>query len=294
MGRRKYEVNDETAYRWSERYRRGDSFRKIALDEKVERRLVARVVRNLDRQKHLEEGAATRREIRAGFLKKHLQDLQMAAKSLLEITAPPSLQGSMCVNYSEPDSELVQRMRIELYLQTMADTADTAEVGLIFTRDEASQAEQRLRLQLRLHMAERETKAIIADLKEHLPQLPGLLKQWHQVATEYAETWRTLAKQAHDMGTVRELFESGLRAGLESMSKFKEEENLPPLPRKLETASNVGQWLFQNYATRECLELFPERLENLEAIYAQLEEMLSPFELRKTLLGRQCKHCPLP
>ncbi|GAI21880.1 unnamed protein product, partial [marine sediment metagenome] len=53
MGRRKYEASDETAYRWCERYRRGDSFRKIALNEGVDRRLVARVVRDFNRLNHL-------------------------------------------------------------------------------------------------------------------------------------------------------------------------------------------------------------------------------------------------
>ena len=96
MGKRRYEVSDETAYRWCERHRRGDSFRKIGLDEGYERRFVARVVRQYDRQQHLQEGAVTLRDVRAEFLREHLSALERAAKHILELTVPPSIWGQLC------------------------------------------------------------------------------------------------------------------------------------------------------------------------------------------------------
>jgi CRISPR/Cas system-associated exonuclease Cas4 (RecB family) len=104
----------------------------------------------------------------------------------------------------------------------------------------------------------------------------------------------SLVEQARDMGIAEALLESGLAKGLDLIIRYQEEESLPRAPAKFETASDVGLWLFQNPGTRESLELFHPYREQLETAYAELEDMLSPWELRKALLARQCKYCPLP
>lgn len=96
------------------------------------------------------------------------------------------------------------------------------------------------------------------------------------------------------MGIMADLFESGLRAGLDFLSRSEKEESLPRGTQNLETAADVGLWLFRSPETRECLESLRQDLKELEAKYVQLEDMVNPFELRKALLERRCKHCPLP
>lgn len=284
MGRRKYEVNDETAYRWCERYRRGDSFRKIALDEKVERRHVARVVRDFNRLNHLGEGIAARRQTRANFLQEHLEDLKMVATILLELTATPSVKGQLgsCGSNIEPD--LVDAVA-EGISWRIKPTTDRSMAEVAFW----GRWEQHIK-----SMVKRLAKDLISDLEEHLPGLSKKVKVWGQAAVGYKATWEELSRQAESKGITPELFESGLREGLASMPSFQKEDNLPPVPVNPESAAEMALWLFKNPETRELLEPFDNNLKALERAYGELLNMLNPFQLRKALLERECKDCPLP
>jgi hypothetical protein len=117
--------------------------------------------------------------------------------------------------------------------------------------------------------ARREAKAIIEALKQHLPDLWKQIERWEQVALRYDTTLMKLVVQARDMGIAEALLESGLAKGLDFISRSQEEDSLPRAPTKLETASDVGLWLFQNPRTRESLEVFHQYREELEAGYAE-------------------------
>ena len=303
MGKRRYEVSDKTAYRWCERHRRGDSFRKIGLDEGYDRRFVARVVRQYDRQLHLQEGDATLRDVRAGFLREHLRALEEAAEHILELTAGPSVWGQLCLSSGNIESVLIEVTEREhtptrcIRKDIASSTIRVPTVSGTITEYPVNQlAPFVLQFAERLdkRKARREAKAIIEALKQHLPDLWKQVEEWQQVALGYETTWRKLVEQARDMGIAEDLLESGLEKGLDFISRSQEEDSLPRAPTKFETASDVGLWLFQNPRTRESLELFHKYREQWEAAYAELEDMLSPFELRKALLARQCKYCPLP
>lgn len=323
MGKRRYEVSDETAYRWCERHRRGDSFRKIGFDDGYERRFVARIVRQYNRQQHLQEGAATLRDVRAGFLQEHLRALEKAAEHILELTVPPSIWGPLYFYLSDKG-----RAEVEVWQKAV----QAAHPGLGNTEsllvDSIERDYTRLttvsnaRISLRVHTASgagtdyplgdvvpvvlplaerldirrarRQAKAIIEALRQHLPELWQHMNRWEQATLKYETTLTKLVGQARDRGIAEALLESGLTKGLDFISRPQEEESLPRPPTKFETASEVGLWLFQNPRTRESLELLHQYRKELETAYAELEDMLSPWELRKALLARQCKYCPLP
>jgi len=78
------------------------------------------------------------------------------------------------------------------------------------------------------------------------------------------------------------------------MSKFLRNDNPPPVPKNLESATDVALWLFKNGTARGLLKPFRDSLEDLERRYVQLEDMLNPFAIRKALLERKCKDCPVP
>ena len=302
MGKRRYEVSDETAYRWCERHRRGDSFRKIGLDEGYDRRFVARIVRQYDRQLHLQEGDATLRDVRVGFLREHLRALERTAEHILEVTAAPSLWEQLCLSLGNIESALLEITEREWtpahYIRHNAPSVvrvRTASGAVTeYPTDQLAPILLQVMERLDKRRGRREAKAIIEALKQHLPDLWKHVERLEQVALKYETTWRKLGGQARDMGIAEGLLESGLAEGLDFISRSQEEDNLPPAPTKFETAADVGLWLFQNPATREPLELFRQCREEWEAAYAQLEDILSPWELRKALLARQCKYCPLP
>ncbi len=302
MGKRRYEVSDATAYRWCERHRRGNSFRKIGLDEGYDRRFVARIVRQYDRQLHLQESDATLRDVRVGFLREHLSALERAAEHILEVTAAPSLWGQLCLSLGSIESALLEiterEWTPEHYIRHNAPSVVKVRTAsgdvMEYPADQLAPILLQVMERLDKRRGRREAKAIIEALKQHLPDLWKHVERLEQVALKYETTWRTLGGQARDMGIAEGLLESGLAEGLDFISRSQEEDNLPPGPTKFETAADVGLWLFQNPATRDPLELFRQCQEEWEAAYAQLEDILSPWELRKALLARQCKYCPLP
>ncbi len=278
MARRRYEVNDEIAYRWSERHRRGDSFKKIANDGGgYDRRFVARVVRRFKGQQQLAEGAVTLRDVRAEFMREHLKTLEIAGGFLLELTVAPSIVDRYCTYPPDIEEELRRMIKDKMpsqrppFLSLAPLNPDQYE-----------------------HAREKEAKIIVSDLQEHLPNQWKQVEQWQETAKRYQENLRQLVKQAEGKGIELPLFEAGLREYLDSLAKFLHEDNLPSIPKKLESATDVALWLFKNGTARELLKPFRDSLEDLERRYAQLEDTLTPFAIRKALLERKCKDCPLP
>lgn len=274
---RKYEVNDEMACRWVERHRRGDSFRKIGLDEGVERRVVARVVKDFKAEQYINERAATLRDVRAEFIREHLKTLQIAGGFLLELTVAPSILRNYCAYPSD----------IALKLRQMIEDKMPSQRPPFLSATPLNPNQYK-------HAREKEAKIIVSDLQEHLPEQWEQVEQWQNMARRYTENLEQLKKQAEDKDIELPLFEAGLRECLDSMAKFLREDNLPPIPKNLESAADIALWLFKNATTRELLKPFHDNLQALENEYAKLEDMLNPFELRKALLERECRHCPLP
>lgn len=274
---RKYEVNDEMASRWVERHRRGDSFRKIGLDEGVERRVVARVVKDFKAEQYVNERAATLRDVRAEFIREHLKTLQIAGGFLLELTVALSIVRNYCSYPSD----------IALKLHQMIEDKMPSQRPPFLSAAPLNPNQYK-------HAREKEAKIIVSDLQEHLPEQWEQVEQWQNMSRRYTENLEQLKKQAEDKGIELPLFEAGLRECLDSMAKFLREDNLPPIPKNLESAADVALWLFKNATTRELLKPFHDNLQALENEYAKLEDMLNPFELRKALLERECRHCPLP
>lgn len=283
MSKRTYKISDETAFRWSRRKRRGDSYRQIATDEGYDRRFVAKVVKEFDSQHQLQEGAATLREVRVATMRQHLQILEEAALELLELTASPLMLWPLGVPppnvpmpISKPNIESDLLRRISTRLSLLAEERPWSSGWF------------------REHMAEREAKVVVEDLKEHLPHLWEQVQKWELIATEKQEICKELTKHLKNKGIPLRLFESGLEEGLRFLSRSQKEESLPRLPDKLETPQDVGLWLFRSATTRESLEALRHSLDELSGIYSRLEDMLIPSKLRQTLLERRCSHCPVP
>ena len=282
MSKRTYKVSDDIAFRWSRRKRRGDSYRKIALDEGYDRRFVAKVVNEFDRQHQLQEGVTTLREARVAFLRQHLQMLEEAALELLELAARPVMLWPLCLPppnvpmpVSKPNMKLDLPQRISSRLSLLTEAPPRSSGWF------------------RQHIADREARVIVEDLKEHLPSLWERVKMWELIALRKQENCKKLVKYLKNKRISENLFESGLKEGLR-LCRSQEIEDLPPLPDKLETPQDVGLWLFRSDSTRESLEILRRSLDELSDVYSGLEDMLIPSKLRQTLLERKCSHCLLP
>lgn len=287
MGRRQYEVKDEIARRWCERHRQGDSFTKIAADEGVERRLVARIVRQFNKQEYLEEGTALRREIRSELFREHLQKMEKAAWWLLEFTGYLSLRGccvippNEAISFERPNTESALANKIKTMLVQSRKEKITSSVDYI--DDE-----------LRNRVFQREAKAVVEDLKTHLPDLWEKVNIWEEEAAKYLKRWKILDEHARSKGIPSHLFATGIREAQHLLVVTDEEESFPPGRDTFQTPQDVGLWLFRNPAIREALMKIGDSHNRLKVAFTQLEGVLIPSEVRYSLLERECVHCPVP
>lgn len=286
MARKIFTVTDEVARRWCERYRLGDSFTKIAVDEGYERRLVARVVRQFNRLAYLDEGIALQREIRSELFREHLEKLEKAAWELLRFTAVLSMEEN-CVPPRNMDSSLAS-------LNVESATADGMKAQLATVTMKRPASTDSIEPMLRSRIFQREAKTIVEDLKTHLPDMWGKVNIWEERSGKYLERWRELNKRAESARIPLHLFEQGVQEGLHFLSKSQNEEEFPPYRDNPQTPQEVGLWFFRNPKTRPLLEECRNSHTAFKAVFAQLESMLIPSEIRYALLERKCAHCPMP
>ena len=208
--------------------------------------------------------------------------LEEAAWDLLELSGRLSLW-KLCVypenvpvSFSEPniESDLVNKVTTRLYIESTK--ARPESLGVTY------------------HLLEREAKAMVEDLKTHLPDVWKQVKGWEEKAAKYTENWKELRKHAENKGISLSLFESGVQEGLHFLLMSQEQEDLPKVPVKLKTPKDVGLWLFRSATIRESLEACRDNHDDLKGAYERLEDMLIPSQLRQALLKEKCDHCPLP
>jgi len=147
---------------------------------------------------------------------------------------------------------------------------------------------------LRNRVFQREAKAIVDDLKTHLPDLWWKVDVWEEEAAKYLKRWKMLDKHARTKGILPHLFAPGIQEAQHLLTVPDEEESSPPDQDTFQTPQDVGLWFFRNPALRETLVEIGDSHNKLKVSFTQLEDMLIPSEVRHSLLKRRCAHCPLP
>lgn len=280
-----YEISDEKRVLMMERYRRGDSFSQIGRDMHIDRRVVARIVRE-DGEKQSGR-AAIRRDELARLFHEHREAMEKVAKVLLELTASPSLRDSLSPGDPDIDSALASRLPAEFALKYALPPETPG--------GEAVDTELKQRVELRL--GQRRGKAAFEGLKEHIPALEAAIRNWRQAAIDYQEGWDQLKAPAASYGVPPDVAECGLKLALQRIPTFTQEDVLPrfrepgPAPEAPERFARL--WL-QNTSHRRLLQGFSQRLEQLNAAYDKIEEILGPPRLDNALVAGHCQYCPIP
>ena len=293
MGRTPEKVDKGTAREWYERYRNGESFKDIGADYQRDRRFVSRIVKDYEKEVKTEEttGERAMSDVRTAYLQDHLQTLESCAKYILELTIAPSVIECLLVDYSggsdlDVGSKLVgwiEWKRTPPSYQGLLPHVAAAYIQLPSPSVMAIEA----------RMARREGQQIVAALKEHLPELWEQVESWTDVATQYEKAWKELEYQARGKDIERELFQAGLSKALELVLGDGQAESMGPPAKEIKTDLDIALWLYRTPKTRELLEQFQHHKDTLESAYADLEDMISSVRLRKDLLARQCKYCPV-
>jgi DNA-binding MarR family transcriptional regulator len=285
---RRYQVDDITAALMAERHASGDSFSKIARDFKIERRAVARIVRQFEQRKF---GVATiRRDSLAQLFVEHVDDMKRVARVVLELTAPPSIRGTFTI-ITDIERQVVERLTTEL-----SPTQTRFLKPPPFSNPE-EEADVELHRRVLLRLGLRRAKVSLESLKTHVPVLKEKIDRWQNTAAAYQKSWYEVERQAVRAGVAADLVDSFIRKVLDVKRDWATQESLPAVLRRLNIDTQTAQLLkgfLENPASREAFETFYELLNRLESIYDELEEIASFPRLDKALLSTHCQYCPVP
>jgi len=292
---RKIEISLEQAQRWVELHRQGWSYSKIGRKEGVPRRVVSRVIRQLEEAQRLEETAGARRDVAAGYLREHFQTLEVGGRFLLQLIAPPPVRGTLAPEFPEVEGALLARLKDWIrgkmgYGIRLPDSEKSiAEVG---------QPEHQRQLDARA--AEQQSRAILEGLKEHLLGLWPLVKRLTSTANEYRMDWERLQDDCVTVGLSPSAADAAIETAVKLMGKQAQPktapERAPSNARDEEQTEilNTAQRLLQRKPAVQDLHDLASKLGEWQKLFEQLEEMLGPHQLRRTLVTTRCQFCPVP
>lgn len=284
------QISEEKKALIIERRNRGESFSKIGRDLGIDRRVVAKFSR--EDEKRRKEQAVIRPGVLTELFHEHREAMETVATALLQLTASPLLRGSLLPG--EPD------IKQALYplnpkLPALARFLKTWPLP-VMGKGEAKEADLELWRAVEQRLARSRLNAAFEGLLEHISGLWEQIAKWKEIAGSYKEAWEQLEKQAISNGVPPDLVEASVKRAIEELATFAEEERILR-PKRTKPAAGVDRFadiLLLRPDSRRLLQVFSQKLDELNAAYEGLEEMLSPPGLDHALVAGYCKHCPVP
>lgn len=286
MAPRKYEVSDQVAWRWVERRRRGESFSRIAQDEEVDRRIVAKIVRRFERREALREAVGARRDVAADFLREHFEEMTLVATTVLGLLAPPSVTEEFApAPYEDIEASILARLEVVMYLEIKQHSLATYDTERPISRN------------LKQRAAALRSRAMLEGLKEHLPNLWPAVERTNSTLGLYRSLWNGAEEELLGSGfppeTARLAMEKTIEA-VRGQSQTRPGEEVArgpagpgvPLDRDVQQAIEVvGKGKFFDLS---------QLLDGMDKEFRELERILSPPLLQKALVASRCRYCPVP
>ena len=279
------EVSEEKRALIIERHKREDGFSKIGRDLGIDRRIVARIVRE-DEERQSGQVAVRRTEL-ARVFHEHQDAMREVGRTILELAASPLLRGNLLPMETEIEPALIHRPEDEsrqLYARLPG-------------MSEAEESQIQLKEAVERRLTSRRRKAAIQGLKEHIPALEVGIRKWEEAAAEYKEAWDQLRQRAISEGIPSEQIELSVRRALQQIPETDREDWLPSFREPVATNDKIEEFtrvLLQKPANRRLLKMFSQRLKELDAAYEKLEETLGTPQLDNALVRGHCQYCPVP
>ncbi|MBM3119600.1 MAG: hypothetical protein FJ006_08670 [Chloroflexi bacterium] len=296
--RKRIEVPLDKVKKCIELHSDGWNFTKIGKEVGLDRRIVAKIVRSRQEAERLEQVAAARRDIAASYFRKHIEDIEVARRYLLEIIAPPSMRiGIHCLttNVAEELLSLLNKLfvarRRHNFFSVYRD---------FMIEDEIAMTEPHQRI-LYTRTGEREAKETLEGLKEHLPPLWPKVKAWEQAAERYnarlGNEFEELKELAGKLGIESSVKVSAIGAALKLILDEgypSEEEEFSPAEYRSNLVVGMGDRLRRIPLLQRCLNILVSSWCELEQTFEEIENMISPSQLHKALITSHCQFCPVP
>lgn len=298
MSPRHKRVPEEKVREWRRLHRDGWDYTAIARENGVDRRLVAKRIREYEQREMMRLDDSARRELAVKKLEEHFQDLELAARYLWRLSVSPTRTGSLRP-YQDDGSlrlpHLLPALKLELRQLFLIrwgygfHLLPDGKSPVWRPQDPAPEPDE--------SMARREAENLIAGLNEHFPKISSLIDEWIQAAQHYRETWLKLENLVVGQG-----FSSvEVPKAIEKLLLLVNEEKLADDLNEWQTKSDSEDggldesfwFMYRSGEVRHRIAELAEYLRRLESVSTKLEEILSPGQIRNELLKTRCKYCSL-
>ncbi len=264
----------------------------------VDRRKVAKIISDDQKEIRLREIGSARRDVAAEFLKEHINDIESASFYLLGITLPDYWVRDLDDLPVNIEEKLITYLRSDSFkpgeLKTMG-LPKGAFTGIPKTDP------FRIAQMVNTILADKYAKELVTSLKEHLPALWSVVKLWEKYAMEYnlksKEVLPQLREYAVELKMNQKSVNAGIAAAISLVSHENPDNDEEPLPQNTsstDTPEGVVQNLIQNKQTGQQLKTLRPYLLELNDTYEKIAAMLSRSKLNKDLIEGHCRYCPVP
>lgn len=296
MSPKRMRVPEEQVERWCKLYRDGWDYKAIAREYGVDRRLVAKRIRDYHQRESVSLDEIARRELAVKALEEHFEDLELAARYLWRLGVSPTRTGSLRpyhADYSPRFPDLLSALSQELRTVFLARWGygfrllPDGKAPLWKPHEPAPEPEESI--------ARREAENLITGLKEHFPKLSALTDEWGQTAQHYRETWFRLENLVVGQGFSSVEVPKAIEKLLRLAKLGKLADDLSEAQTKQDSGNDgldkpVG-FMYRSGEVRDKIDALTDSLRRLDSVSNQLEQILSPGQIRNGLLKSRCTYC---
>jgi hypothetical protein len=268
-------------------------FSAIGKEDRVDRRTVAKRVREYERRDMMNLDEIARRDLAVKRLNEHFEDLELAALSLCGRTVSPTRTGSLRPyedDHSPRFRDLFAALRHELKQVFLTRWG----YGFRVPRDNRPWELQDPAPEPYDSMACKEADNLVTGLREHFPQVSPLLDDWNRIARSYREKWLRLENEMVGQGYAEpqatQALEDILRAATENRMDSFGGEVVQKRPKGGKPV-DAYQYLYQLESARERVDEMAGYLRDLESTSTHVEEIIGPGQIRNGLLRTRCRYC---
>ncbi len=266
------------------------SFSAIGRELKIDRRIIAEVVKEREQAQRWQELAGARRDVAAKYLDIHVGDLENLSRDLLELTIPPYLKSK---NTSvETNIEEVLARKTEEHLR-----GRVPRILVMGHTVEQDYPEETLIVDARLFR--REARELIAAHQEHFPSVWKTVTDWQNLGVKHNAALKQFTEE----------FERGCdnaKIPLDLRKPAEQELMRRPVPDSDEdrffvkrsstalTPEQAADQLMDGHMLKPALKSLVQYRGSLQRLFERLEDDLTPGRQLRTILTGHCRYCPVP
>lgn len=283
-------------------HKAGMNYTQISNTTNIERRKVANIIRDMDKEDRLRDLSSARRDVAGEYLKEHFKDLEAASFFLVGITTPDYWVIKLKSIPTDIESELIDYLKSSSFkpgavqMYGMSRLAVPPYSDIESKLPETPTDDYYLMMQMvNPILAAKLAKGIMIGLQQHVPSLWPLIKQWEDKSKDYNNVLEEVLPRLRNIASELKIKPNQIdRAIKTAINVFWPEEYDDELSfPKIESQNKATDILLGRNQVIRQLKILRYPLSELGDINSKLLDVVNPGNLQKILIAGSCDYCPV-